>query len=269
MRDFYASSGPMPLDQADGLRRLFAGTRHRVLALAANPHVAFGGVVLDRLATTLAALGRHVLVADAASGSPEPHELARLDLTSGIERIGPRLAYLPARGLPRSHVDTRGSASSFVDALHAACPVADLLLVHADATDLARIFVRRAVRPLLLGADHPESIKHAYASAKLLATRSGLVTFDLLLAAAAHSPRVGAIASSLAQCAENFLGAVLHDWALVDPAASAHPDDHDPELAGLHRLLHAQLALAGDDVAVPATALPPAAAGWTPAGARR
>jgi hypothetical protein len=237
MRDFYATTGSMRLDQADGLRRLFAGARHRTLAVAANPHVAFGGVVLDRLAETLASLGRHVLVVDAATGSPEPHELARLDLTAGIERIGPQLAYLPARGLPRSHVDTRGSAAGFVDALQAACPAADLLLVHADAADLARMFARRPLRPMLVGADHPESIKHAYASAKLLALRGGLLTFDLLLAASPHSPRIDAIAASLAQCADNFLGAVLQDWALVDPAGTPS----DPGFDGLVDLLRAQL----------------------------
>ena len=78
MRDFYATSAPMPLDQADGLRRLFAGRRRHVLPLAANPHVAFGGIVLDRLAAVLAAQGREVLVVDAASSSPLPHELAQV-----------------------------------------------------------------------------------------------------------------------------------------------------------------------------------------------
>ncbi|MEO5732127.1 MAG: flagellar biosynthesis protein, partial [Rubrivivax sp.] len=61
MRDFYAApSASMPLDQADGLRRLFAGRRGHVLALAANPHLAFGGLVLDCLAAQLAAQGREV-----------------------------------------------------------------------------------------------------------------------------------------------------------------------------------------------------------------
>ena len=53
MRDFYATSGPMPLDQADGLRRLFGGRRRSVLALVSNPHVAFGGLAMDRIAALL------------------------------------------------------------------------------------------------------------------------------------------------------------------------------------------------------------------------
>ena len=239
MRDFYATSAPMPLDQADGLRRLFAGRRRHVLPLAANPHVAFAGVVLDRLAAVLAAQGREVLVVDAASSSPLPHELARVDLAACIEPIAPRVAYLPARGLPMAHVDTRGSAGGFIDAVQLAAPQAEVLLLHADAADLARLFKHRAARPLLIGADHPESIKHAYATCKLLVQRCALLSFDLLLAASPQSPRAAAIAQSLSDCADSFLGATLLHTALIDPAGDAAelPDE------ALAPLLAAQLRL--------------------------
>lgn len=244
MRDFYAPSfdssfAGAPLDQAHGLRRLFAGRARHVLALAANPHVAFSGIVLDRLAAVLAEHGHEVLVVDASSMSPPPHELAAVELAACIERLAPRVSYLPARGLPRAHVDTRGSAASFIDALQQAAPQADVVLLHADGMDLARIFKRRAVRPILLGADHPESIKHAYANIKLLVQRCALMSFDLLLAAAPSSPRAVAIAESLAGCADNFLGATLLNTALVDPAGDP-ADSADDALASL---LAAQLAL--------------------------
>jgi len=239
MRDFYATSAPMPLDQADGLRRLFAGRRRHVLPLAANPHVAFGGVVLDRLAAVLAAQGREVLVVDAASSSPPPHELAHVELAACVEPIASRVAYLPARGLPMAYVDIRGSAGGFIDAVQLAAPQAEVVLLHADAADLARLFKHRAARPLLIGADHPESIKHAYASAKLLVQRCGLMTFDLLLAAPPQSPRAASIAASLGGCVENFLGAMLRHSALVDPAAGSD----DPASPALERLLAEQLAL--------------------------
>lgn len=244
MRDFAASSARMPLmDQADGLRRLFAGRQCRLLALVANPHVPFAGVVLDRLAAVLAAAGKRVLVVDAASTSPSPHELAGVDLAACIEAIAPGVAYLAARGLPLAHVDTRGSAAGFIDAVQRAAPQADVLLMHADAADLARLLKLHAVRPLLLGADHPESIKHAYASAKLLVRRLGLMTYDLLLAAAPQSPRVAAIAASLRSCADSFLGAALCGAAVVDPAGdpAAVPD------AALARIVAAQLAIDADD----------------------
>jgi flagellar biosynthesis protein FlhG len=264
MPDFYPSSRPMPLDlldptdgrvpqdQADGLRRLFAGRRRAVLPLVANPHVAFGGIVLDRVAAALAAQGRQVLVVDAATNSPPPAELAAVDLALCIETLAPQVAYLAAGGLATAYVDTRGDASGLIDAAQRAHPAADVVVVHADAMDLARIFKFRAARPMLLGADHPESIKHAYAGAKLLATRCDLLTFDLLLALPARSPRATAIVQSLASCAENFLGALLVHHALIDPAqASDAPVDAD-----LARLLAAQLGLEAAG-AVPSVAAPP------------
>jgi flagellar biosynthesis protein FlhG len=240
MQDFYTPfDAATPQDQADGLRRMFSGRQRRVLPLVANPHVPFCGVVLDRLAAVLAEHGRQVLVVDAALHSPPAHELAILDLTACVERLSSRVSYLAARGLPLAHVDTRGCAGAFIDAVQAAAPQADVVLLHAEAADLARLLMHRSARPLLIAADHPESVKHAYATCKLLARRCGLMTYDLLLAAAPGSPRAPGIASTLAHCADGFLGALLHDWALIDPAGEpgAPPDE------ALARLLAAQLAL--------------------------
>jgi flagellar biosynthesis protein FlhG len=258
MRDFYATSEPMPLDQADGLRRLFAGARpRRFIPLAANPHVAFSGVVIERLTAAFAAAGRHTLVVDAADDAPAAPEMARVDLASVIEPLGTEVSYLPARGLPLSFVDTRGSASALLDALGDAAPQADVVLLHASASDLARVFQRRAARPLVIGADHPESIKHAYAAVKLLAQRCMLMTFDLLLAADPGSPRLPHIAASLSGCADGFLGCVLNQWAVIDPASELNA----PPAAALQRLVQAQLNL--DAEAGPA--LPPPAARHAPA----
>jgi hypothetical protein len=249
MNDFYARSRPMPLDralterapldQADGLRRLFGGRQCRVLPLVANPYVPFSGVVLDRLAGVLAAQGKQVLVVDAAQASPGPGEMAAVDLAACVETVSPRVTYLPAGGLPMAYVDTRGSAHGFIDAVQRAVPQAEVVLLHADAQDLVRIYKHRAARPLLLGADHPDSIKHAYAGAKLLATRCELLSFDLLLTAPPRSPRLAAIAQSLLGCLDTFLGAVLCHTALIDPAV----DPTAPPDAELSSLLAAQWAL--------------------------
>ncbi len=229
----------MPVDQADGLRKLFAGRRRTVVPLAANPHGASTARVLDRLAALLAAQGRHVLVVDAASSSPLPHELASVDLSACVLNVAPRVSYLAARGLPLEHVDTRGSCGAFIDAVQAAAPQADVVLLHADGVDLARLLKHRAVRPLLLGADNPESIKHTYANAKLLARRCELMTFDLLLVASRRSPRAAGIAESLGGCLDTFLGAMLRGVALLDIDAAPEPQAQ----ADLVRLLAAQLAL--------------------------
>ena len=73
---------------------------------------------------------------------------------------------------------------------------------------------------------------------KLLAARSGLKAFDLLLGAAAHSPRTERIAEQMARCADGFLGAVLHDWADIDPASAADDPTGWRLQRMVQRLLH-------------------------------
>jgi flagellar biosynthesis protein FlhG len=217
-----SQSAALQRDQADGLRRLFAGARTRHIAVAANPDIAFAGLALERLAAACAEDGREVLVVDAAMA--EPREMA-LDLASCIEPLAPRLSYLAARGLPLKHVDSRGSCEGFLQAVADAAPHAAVVIVHADPTDLGRVFARRAPRPLLLAADHPASVTTAYANMKYLAQRHGLKAFDLLLVAAAHSPRSARIANHLSITADRYAGAVLHDWASVDPSAVSELPD--------------------------------------------
>jgi hypothetical protein len=69
-----SGTGPAPLDQADGLRRLFAGRQPRFMPLVANPHVAFGSVVLERLTTVLAAHGPEHPGGRRGDTSPAPNE---------------------------------------------------------------------------------------------------------------------------------------------------------------------------------------------------
>ncbi len=237
---FYASSGAMPLDQADGLRRLFTGASPRFIALVANPYVSFGGVAIERLTAALALAGRHTLVLDAAETSPPAPEGAAIELAPCIETLSPEVSYLAARGLPLRYVNTRGSSARLIDELCIAAPQADVVLVHAGASDLARLFSAQPLRPLLLAADHPSSVKHAYASLKLLAQRSGWMSCDLLIVSAAHSPRLPHIAASLASCADTFIGAAVAGWTTIDPAtdASELPDQSLRSLVDHHLGLH-------------------------------
>ncbi len=258
MSDFY-DSRPAPLglpsDQADGLRRLFGPAQPSFIAVASNPQVAFSGVLLERLTTACAQLGRRVLIVDAAATAPAPHELSRIDLGVCLETLSGRVSYLAARGLPLRHVDTRGSCAAFLQAVTDAAPQADVVVVHAGASELARMFGRRALRPLLLAADDPASVTHAYASMKLLTLRSGLMSHDLLLAAGADSRLPARIAQQLTTCADTYLGAALRDWVAIDPACDASDAaDH-----ALLRLVRAQLAQDSDDDASPAAAATAAA----------
>ena len=63
MHDDYHDS-QYPQDQAHGLRQLFAHARVRMVPVVANPHMAFGGVMLERLCTAFAEQGAHVMVVD-------------------------------------------------------------------------------------------------------------------------------------------------------------------------------------------------------------
>lgn len=234
---------PLRNDQADGLRQMFASACTRFVPVVSNPHVAFGGIMLERLCTSFAERGARVLVVDAAERAGTPGEMAMIELGQCVERLSPQVAYLAARGLPIRFVDARGSTHGFLERAAEAAPGCDVVLVHADARELCRMFAHggRAASldsmdapcPIVLADDRPHSVTHAYASMKLLATRAGLVVADLLLGAAPHSPRADRIAEKLAGCADNFFAGVLRDWARIDPAGDAG----DAPSEGLRRLV--------------------------------
>lgn len=247
MRDF--ASSPMPLDQAHGLRRLFARQRVTTVPVVSNPHVAFGGIMLERLCAAFGEHGLHVLVVDASERAHLASERALVDLADAIEPLSTQVSYLAARGLPIRYVDATGSTAPFLRALGDAAPRAEVMLVHAPAPDLCRLFARSTelaraggdeagvARPLLMADDRPASVTHAYAALKLLTQRGGMLVHDLLLGAAPHSPRAERIAMQLATCADDFLGAVLRDWVQLDPASHATEPPTEP----LRRLVRERL----------------------------
>jgi flagellar biosynthesis protein FlhG len=217
-------------DQAEGLRQMFANASARFVPVVSNPHIAFGGVMLERLCTAFAERGQRVLVIDAAERAGEAGEMALVELGQCIETLSPQVSYLAARGLPIRFVDATGSTRGFLERVAEAAPGRDLVLVHAAPSELCRMFSRRhridrgeahSPHPIVLADDNPASVTHAYAAMKLLAGRAGIVVFDLLLGAAPHSPRADRIAAKLASCADSFFGAVLRGWARIDPAGDA------------------------------------------------
>ena len=242
----------MTADQADGLRRLFAGRAQRFVPLVANPHVAFASVVLERVTACLTLAGATVLLVDAAETSPVAPDMSWLDLAACIERLDERTFYLAARGMPRTQVDARGSARRWLDVLGQSAPQADVVLVHGEATDLARVFQRSLARPMLIASDQPEAVKHAYAAAKLLARRAALATFDVLLCAPSGSRHARPIIDTMAACAEDFFGSVMHDWAAIDPAS----DIGDAPGTALCRVMREQMQI--EDSASPAQQALPA-----------
>ena len=209
---------PPPTDQADGLRRMFAAARAAVVPVVANPHVEHHGAVLARLASVFAEQGLNTLVVDAADTAPEPGELAFIDLGACVEPLSPQLAYLAARGLPMQHVDTHGSCASFIPRMMNVVYDVDVVVIHAEARVLARMLGEQPLRPVLLASGASESLTHAYAALKLLVQRLGLMSFDLVMPTArGRGPMPAQIARRVADCADRFLGAAMHDSATIDP----------------------------------------------------
>jgi hypothetical protein len=227
-----------PRDQAHGLRQLFAGAALRFVPLVHNPQVPGTGAVMERLCAAFAEQGLHTLVVDAADSASPPHELATVDLPACVERLSPQVSYLAARGLPMHYLDSRATLVGFLTALRAAAPRADVVLLHANALDLRRMFAGRTPSRVLLATNRPDSLTHAYTSMKLLSQRLGALAYDLVLSGDVSPRRAQDMADRLTECADHFLGAALRSLAVVD--AQAAPSAPLP--ADLTRLVALQLA---------------------------
>lgn len=234
-----------PNDQAEGLRQMFANACARFVPVVSNPHIASGGVMLERLCTAFAERGARVLMVDAGERAGSAGEMAMIELGQCVERLTPQVSYLPARGLAIRFVDAAGSTRGFLERAAEAAPGCDVVLVHASASELCRMFASgprgraagvEAPCPIVFADDRPASVTHAYASMKLLAQRAGLIVADLLLGAAPQSPRAERIAAKLAACADNFFAGVLRDWARVDPTG----DPAEAPSEALRRLVAAR-----------------------------
>lgn len=211
-----------PGDQADGLRRLFAARAVRFLPVVSNPFVAHGGVLVERLCSALEALDQHTLLVDASERGGPPRENHGHDLGTSIEPLSERVSYLAARGLPVRWVDAGGSTRAFLHAVLDAAPRSQAVVVHGSAIELARLFGRgdqglTRPRPIVLCDDRTESMTHAYAALKVLATRVDWMAHDLLMCAPPQSPTARLIVERLGHCTDLFLGGVRHDMVQIDP----------------------------------------------------
>jgi flagellar biosynthesis protein FlhG len=135
------------------------------------------------------------------------------------------------------YLDARATTAGFLQALAHAAPQADVVLLHAGAADLRRLFAGLAPRPVLLVGDRPDSLTEAYGAMKLLSQRLGALSYDVVIAAQVSLRRARQISERLAECADHFLGAAVGHCAVVDPAGAARAAAGDD----LHRLAAAHL----------------------------
>lgn len=254
-----------PLDQAQGLRQMFAARVLRFIPVVANTRSSAGGLVLERLCAAYAAWGLSTLVVDAGEQARVPSELAEFDPSEGIERLSDHVSYMAARGLPLKFADARGSCSTLLDALADASARSDVILVHASASELVRVFAERGrlhnLRPLVFTNDLAEGLTDAYAAVKVLSQRGGWMAYDLLMCAQRHSQQADEVIRRLARCSDQFLGAAQRVALRLDPLepASIDPDARFMELAAglLHCALpHTLGETAFDHLLSPGAALP-------------
>lgn len=254
-----------PVDQAQGLRQMFATRVLRFIPVVANPSARCGGMVLARLCAAYASVGLHTLVIDASDQARPPGELVEFDLAEGIEAVSPLVSHMAARGLLLRHVDARGSCSHLLDALADASPQSDVVLVHATASELVRLFGERSrghnLRPLLCTNDLAEGLRDAYAAVKVLSQRGGWMAYDLMVCAHNESEQADEVAQRLARCADDFLGVAQRDSLRLDPfePASDAPSPRFMEIAaGLLRAALPQTLgdSAFDHLVSPGAALP-------------
>ncbi len=239
----------MPLDQAAGLRAMFASRRAQLVPVIDNPAVEGGEALIDLLVGAYLDRGLQVLVVDAGARAQPVSELAALNLAACIEPLSPQVGWLEARGLVARHLDHRGSAAGLVERLQDAAPQADVLLLRAPAAELARVLAppqAQATRPILLTDLRQDHLTSAYAGMKWLAERADVRVFGLLVAGQTELPLTQRIARQLGDCAERFLDAALPVWAGLDPLQRISP--------ALRRL--ARDSLLGEAEALPASPAP-------------
>lgn len=228
-------SASLSIDQAQGLRRLFEGRGVPVLAVVSNPAVAWSGFLLEHLSEALGSAGRQILLVDASETAPEPGEWTLLDPRWAVDQRCEQFAYLGARGLIHHHLSSARRAGGLLHTLIEAAPWADVVLLHAPATDLMRLLAGQDWRPIVLADTTPAGVMQAYAALKVLG-RNRLSTFDLLLDASAHPVLGPRLAMRLADSASRFLS-----WPVGVAVVVGSPAGSDlNEQSRLHDLVRAQ-----------------------------
>jgi flagellar biosynthesis protein FlhG len=241
-------------DQAAGLRRIFARSVVRTVAVASGAPGSGRSVVAANLACALGRRGQNVVLVDQGRGRSSVAELlgARCDrdLASVIRREGP-LASIMVPGpegirLLRSADALRLLATLRDDdearlaaAFAALDPPVDILLVDAPPAGVATAssMTLASAELVVVVSGDAESITGAYALMKRLSWDFARRRFHVLVARVRSADQAHAVLTNLSQTAERYLGVKLSNlgWIPEDeavrkaarlgrPAVSAFPD---------------------------------------------
>lgn len=209
------------VDQADGLRRLFSARSVRFIPVVANPFVADQAALTGRLCAALEDLRLYTLLVDASGAGTGPSwhrpEGGWHGLASRVEVLTDRIARL---AVPEWAVSATPEA---LQALTEVAPLSQAVLVQGSATVLAALFglsgrVLSRPRPIVVCDAREESVKHAYGELKTLVRRADWRGYNVLMSADEGAPAAWHVPGRLAQCAERFLGGVMHDCVSMAPS---------------------------------------------------
>lgn len=245
-------------DQAEGLRRMLAGPKPRIVTFLSAVTTDEKNATLLNLSATLARGGSEVLLMDATchgcgvaaglskSGAASLIEVARqeraLDQVAQSTQEGFKLAML-ARGAASTSSDAL-QARRLANAFGALSKQSDIMLIDAElgADDELPIAAMASGEIVVQMSNSPASIKEAYALVKRLNAQLGRRPFGVLVTGAAEA-EAARVFGNMAKTASRYLAVQLKSVGSV-PA-----DEHVKRAARLGRAVVDAFPLAGASVA--------------------
>jgi flagellar biosynthesis protein FlhG len=242
-------------DQAEGLRRMLAGPKPRIVTFLSAVAAEEKNTTLLNLSASLARAGSEILLLDAcpggrgvaarisAPGTATLLDVARqeraLDQVMQPTQEGFKLAML-ARALPADPSEMRRLASSF----GVLSRQTDIMLIDAelDGDDTFPLPAMASGEIVVQVSNSPASIKDAYALVKRLNAQLGRRPFGVLVTGAEEA-EAKRVFDNMAQAASRYLAVQLKSMGSV-PA-----DEHVRRAARLGRAVVDAFPLAGASVA--------------------
>lgn len=246
-------------DQAEGLRRMIAGPKPRIITFLSAAAPEEKGATLANLAASLARAGSGVLLLDATSGARgiasklgAPHGATLMEVARGERDFAHAMHAAPQEFSVATL--TRGKLQAVnADARHAAtlaglfqklAAASDVMMVDAElgSDDFFPVAAMAGGEIVVQVANHPDSIKAAYALIKRLHAQLGRRPFGILVSGASER-EAGQVFGNMARAASRYLAVELHSVGSV-PA-----DEHLKRATRLGRTVVDAFPLAGASVA--------------------
>ncbi|WP_077001350.1 flagellar biosynthesis protein FlhG [Variovorax sp. KK3] len=217
------------VDQADGLRRLLAQTRTRVLAVASMGRGLGGTTAAMNLGAALALQGREVLLLDEHGAGPgtASAEWSLAPAGTLIDVAGKRLALQSAAARAGCGVQVLPAVSPTVPPTSAGHPdpralwQGDVILIDAQLDGEGRLsaLAQQADDLVLVMQPHAASITATYAGIKQLHYAHGLRQLRFLVNGVAEPRAAQQVTDNLAQAGSRYLAVSLQPagWVRAEP----------------------------------------------------